>query len=942
MNLRIDKVMRIALYFPLFVFAILLTLTRCEDETAKPREYPRLTGMQIVNISDSGATFIADLYSLGSETITEHGFLWSTGSGSTITGSNRIYLGKPGKTGLFTADIRSGLTTSIEYHARPFVITEERTIYGPSVKFTSLGSNAPLIQSFEPLKAGWDDTIRVTGRNFSWIASKNEIFLNDVKCNVVRSTDTTLVFVVNSDISAIDNFISVALAGNKSAYTKDKLVLIAPQIMDFYPKQGFWGDTISIKGKKIRYVTQKQTNSVRLGNVNCPVIYSSISDTLIKVLVPFEINNVTNPVSVIINGLTSNNVGSFTLLPPSFTFSPPQGTWGSTVTLNGRFNTLTSRNAIYFNSLPASIKSVTSRNMTLTVPLQLQDQKSLIRYSVSPFNITPADSFALFNPVIKSITPLSGASGNSVTIRGKYFSTYYNSTSVKFGTFAGTFSVLNDSTIITVVPPNVTGKIKIAVKCFSLIAYSDQEFESTNPLISGFYPKSATFNEEITVEGKYLVYQGHPELTMVRFGNLFPSNVVSATDTKIIVNVSTYLDSIPSKINVFVNGTSASSAEDFTLTPPEITGISSFTTAGQDIVITGNGFNPLSSSNIVRWDVYPLKVKSSTATQIVAEGPAIVTRGNSRIRVSVGGYNRNFPINNAVNSYWSHVILQAGLSWVSSAGLDFEGVGFALNDKGYMIDRNVGSMISYDPSIKNFSSLGNHSQFRSDGVSVVVCNDIAYMTNYYSGLYRYNTSTGSWVSTGASSPISGYKYHGVFFSLNNKIYYGLTSNSPYSGSILNRTLWELGTISNSWTQKQSMPAITSKFAVTSFSMNNKGYVLFSDNKFCEYDPETDSWTQLQNYPGSVDYYGRNSMVINNKAYVGFGRTYSGSTFSDDLYTYDRTSNSWTFFCKIPFGGRMNAVSFVVNNKGYIGPGYLQNGGNQIKDLLEFDPSSPMK
>jgi hypothetical protein len=54
-------------------------------------------------------------------------------------------------------------------------------------------------------------------------------------------------------------------------------------------------------------------------------------------------------------------------------------------------------------------------------------------------------------------------------------------------------------------------------------------------------------------------------------------------------------------------------------------------------------------------------------------------------------------------------------------------------------------------------------------------------------------------------------------------------------------------------------------------MNNKGYVLFADNKFCEYDPVSDTWTLLRDYPADMDYYGRSAMVIGDKAYVGLGR-----------------------------------------------------------------------
>jgi hypothetical protein len=67
--------------FALLVSAVLFAFVKCEDEQSVPREYPRVTGMVVTNVSENGAAFMADLYSVGTETLIEHGFVWGTWSG---------------------------------------------------------------------------------------------------------------------------------------------------------------------------------------------------------------------------------------------------------------------------------------------------------------------------------------------------------------------------------------------------------------------------------------------------------------------------------------------------------------------------------------------------------------------------------------------------------------------------------------------------------------------------------------------------------------------------------------------------------------------------------------------------------------------------------------------------------------------------------------------
>ncbi|HEX2968320.1 MAG TPA: IPT/TIG domain-containing protein [Bacteroidales bacterium] len=432
-------------YLIILIFLVSI-LIKCEDETPVPREYPRISSTDIENISDSGAIFSADLYSLGNEKVIEHGFVWGLYPITGIEQGERIFLGSPQKTGVFNAKIRTTLLEGRDYYVKPFAKTESRFIYGPEAKFISLGSKAPVITGFSPDSAGWSDTISVYGRNFSWLS--NEVFLNEVRLAIIKCTDTCIQARIESSVNNIENTVSVSVTGNKATYQKKKLRLIPPSIIDFYPKRSYWKDTITLTGKHIGYITASG-NYVSLGSVKCSVSYAYLCDSIVKVIIPQNVNIRFSDVILKLNSFTLKYKDQFELNPPYFTISPKEGTWGSVLTLTGRFNPDKSRSTISFNNTPAVVSSVSETKMSVTVPDLLSDAKSVIKYTVDPFTVVSSDTFSIKPPLIETVTPVSGCYGTIVTIKGRDFG---NSPAVSFGVNKPLILSYNDSVINARVP----------------------------------------------------------------------------------------------------------------------------------------------------------------------------------------------------------------------------------------------------------------------------------------------------------------------------------------------------------------------------------------------------------------------------------------------------------------------------------------------------------
>ncbi len=237
--MRIFKWDKFAIRSLVWIFFFILSellISYCIKDKTQTRSYPRVRTNPVSNITEKGATFNAEIYSLGSEPITEHGFVWGKIPKPTL-GDEKILLGSDTNGGPYSAEITSTLSKDVEYTVRSFVQSAEHTVYGIAVTFKSLGSGAPEIIGFEPAKAEWMDTIVIRGKHFSWIKSENIVRLNQTPCTVLSSADTILSILVNKDLSEIKSVLSVEISANRIIHIKDTFNLIVPVINDFYPKE---------------------------------------------------------------------------------------------------------------------------------------------------------------------------------------------------------------------------------------------------------------------------------------------------------------------------------------------------------------------------------------------------------------------------------------------------------------------------------------------------------------------------------------------------------------------------------------------------------------------------------------------------------------------------------------------------------------------------------
>ena len=119
-----------------------------------------------------------------------------------------------------------------------------------------------------------------------------------------------------------------------------------------------------------------------------------------------------------------------------------------------------------------------------------------------------------------------------------------------------------------------------------------------------------------------------------------------------------------------------------------------------------------------------------------------------------------------------------------------------------------------------------------------------------------------------------------------------------------------------------------------FSFNDKSFLLTYYNDLWEYNKSTDSWYRKSDFPGLARY-GAVAFSIGSKGYVGTGYDYSNGVRLNDFWVYDSQTDIWLPVADFKGGVRKEAVGFSIGNKGYVGTGDVSDGYSSY--FYEYNP-----
>jgi hypothetical protein len=214
-----------------------------------------------------------------------------------------------------------------------------------------------------------------------------------------------------------------------------------------------------------------RANGVSFGGTSA-LSFNVVSDSVIIAV----IGDGTSGNVAVTSALGTGTINGFVFIPSPFisSFSPINGGNGAIVTIIGKY--FTGTNQVMFGGTPADSFSIVSDSIIRAfVSTGASGNVSV----TNPYG-TGALAGYTYTPTITSFTPMSGAVGTTVSIKGTGFSKMPSSNIVYFGTVKAEVTSSTDTLLSVIVPAASLYKlISVTTTNNNLTAYSNQPFITT-------------------------------------------------------------------------------------------------------------------------------------------------------------------------------------------------------------------------------------------------------------------------------------------------------------------------------------------------------------------------------------------------------------------------------------------------------------------------------
>jgi hypothetical protein len=357
-------------------------------------------------------------------------------------------------------------------------------------------AGVPTISTLDPASVtagGSAFLLTVNGTGFD---SSSVIKWNGAALTTIYVNSTELQTAISANLVASAGTVSVTVSGTGGASTASSFAikLDTPTISGFNPTSASSGDssftTLTVNGTNFDSSAVVNWNSTALTTtfVNAAQVSAAVPASLIASPVTASIT-----VTTTVGTSTASNF-TVNLGKPTISSTDPTSVTvgGASFPLKVTGTNFDSSAKINWNgtALTTQLKNATEVDATIDSTLIAAAGSATITVTNSAGT---SGSFTLAinaaAPVITSLTPLSGAVGDTVVIAGSNFGASQGTSTVMFGTTAATVSSGNwsNNSITTTVPVGVTGTVAVAVTVNGVQSNIDQTFtvKAALPTISG-------------------------------------------------------------------------------------------------------------------------------------------------------------------------------------------------------------------------------------------------------------------------------------------------------------------------------------------------------------------------------------------------------------------------------------------------------------------------
>jgi hypothetical protein len=346
---------------------------------------------------------------------------------------------------------------------------------------------------FEPDSGAAGDNVTLTGSDFGLQREANTVTFSGLPAPVV-SLSTSNKLTVKVPDGAVTGRISVTNLTTASSGTSEKdFVVTSPAIRGCDPLSQFVANTVTVTGFNL-LSKGGSPPTVTLNGI--PAKVSAVpnpSNTALAVVVPPGVPS--GPSAIVIQSdRGQHSWAHFTVLPPPqpqiTRFDPPSGALGQQVKIIGvNFDTVTKENnVVKFNGVTATVQEATpgpaspQTELRVSVPdlrtATVESTKLEVTVGTKAGVATSKD-FSYSGPVITSVTPLTGAVGQPVTIKGLNLYSQDATTTVSIGNKKATLSSNPSAAQLSVVVPPDAASGAVTVNTTTGSATSTESFTVT-------------------------------------------------------------------------------------------------------------------------------------------------------------------------------------------------------------------------------------------------------------------------------------------------------------------------------------------------------------------------------------------------------------------------------------------------------------------------------
>ena len=321
---------------------------------------------------------------------------------------------------------------------------------------------APTITSFTPATGPINTTVTITGAAFTGATGVS--FGGTPAASFTVTSGSAITAVVGTGATGSVKVTNPYGADSMAGFT----FIPPPTITSFTPTTAITGQTVTITGTDFTGAT-----AVKFGGT-AATSFRVVNATTITAVVAAGATgdvSVTGP-----HGTATLSGFIYTHLPVINSFTPVNGTTGTSVTISGSY--FTGASALKFGTNPAASFTVVSDSVITTVVGTVIEGTVAISVTTPPGTTSLTGFYT--GPTISSFTPATGNIGTTVTITGTNFSPTAARDTVYFGAVRATVTAASTTSLTVTVPTGATYQ-PISVNSAGLTAYSQQPFVTTYP-----------------------------------------------------------------------------------------------------------------------------------------------------------------------------------------------------------------------------------------------------------------------------------------------------------------------------------------------------------------------------------------------------------------------------------------------------------------------------